>query len=421
MDCNLRMKEIKGQLLLSKLATTTTTLSSEMSQRGSSTSQVGLSMKFEDIMVWDSEQNENQLVEIQQQNPQNGSLNLFQTSLAYVSTIIGGGIVSLPYAFMAAGIYVGVLVHITSVFLMLASVWFCLKAKDFLGYEYVAIPFQFTFIYKGTVIQESDQPPVISKHEDFSFEKLMDSFNIVITAYGFVINFFPVYKNLKGRSNTRGFITVIMALFFCFSTYLLFSLMTHRVYGSELKPSIFENIKNDSGIISYTLRSLFSLIFFCNIPFVFFAGKECVLTMILEYRERKVSIKLEKDLERQHLERLLLEVGGMDQEKLQKQQEINEEQIENKLYYPTVILFFLTQCILGFVISDLTIIFGFVSACSEATVSFIFPGLFFIIAAKRSRKIVPLYQSIGALCFSLFGLVFFMISNYFNFLKLLRD
>ena len=30
--------------------------------------------------------------------------------------------------------------------------------------------------------------------QTFDFEKMMDSMNIVIASYGFVINFFPIYK-----------------------------------------------------------------------------------------------------------------------------------------------------------------------------------------------------------------------------------
>jgi Ca2+/Na+ antiporter len=94
---------------------------------------------------------------------------------------------------------------------------------------------------------------------------------------------------MSSRSNTRGIASVVVALLFCLCTYVFFSLMAHRVYGSDLKQSIFENIKNDPGMLSIALRILFLLIFLCNIPFVFFPGKECVLTMILEYKERKVS------------------------------------------------------------------------------------------------------------------------------------
>ena len=84
-----------------------------------------------------------------------------QASLAYISTIIGGGIVSLPYAFVSAGVYTGLAVHISSVLLMLLSVWFCLKSKDFLGYEYVIILDRFNYyisillIIKSIVIDHS--------------------------------------------------------------------------------------------------------------------------------------------------------------------------------------------------------------------------------------------------------------------------
>ena len=79
----------------------------------------------------------------------------------------------------------------------------------------------------------------------------------------------------------------------------------------------------------------------------------------------------------------------------------------------------MTQCIMAFMISDLTLIFGFVSAFSEATVSFVFPGMFFVIGAKVAKKDVPRYQIIGALAFSGFGIAYFFVSNYFNLMKMI--
>lgn len=72
--------------------------------------------------------------------------------------------------------------------------------------------------------------------------------------------------------------------------------MALKTYGPDLKPSIFDNIKNDDDILSIILRCMFLIIFICNIPFVFFPGKECLITLILEIKESKVSSKLEREL-----------------------------------------------------------------------------------------------------------------------------
>lgn len=98
---------------------------------------------------------------------------------------------------------------------------------------------------------------------------------------------------MKQRNNSKGLYAAIIALIFCFITYNGFSLMAYNSYGDELQPSIFENIKQENDFISFALRSIFLVIFLCNIPFVFFPGKECLLTLIMEIKERMVSKKLE--------------------------------------------------------------------------------------------------------------------------------
>ena len=71
-------------------------------------------------------------------------------------------------------------------------------------------------------------------------------------------------------------------------------------------------------------------------------------------------------------------------------------------------------------IDDLTLVFGFISAFAEASVSFIFPGLFYFISVRKTHKKVPKTLLIGSLAFSFFGIAYFFVSNYFNFIKLVR-
>ena len=48
----------------------------------------------------------------------------------------------------------------------------------------------------------------------------------------------------------------------------------------NIQSSIFQNIKSEEGIASILLRILFLMIFFCNMPFVFFAGKGYLMAVI---------------------------------------------------------------------------------------------------------------------------------------------
>jgi amino acid permease len=64
-------------------------------------------------------------------------LSLFGTTLAFVSTIIGGGIVGVPFAFYHAGIPMGLMINFIGAFVTVYSCYLYLKAKDFCGLEYV--------------------------------------------------------------------------------------------------------------------------------------------------------------------------------------------------------------------------------------------------------------------------------------------
>lgn len=85
---------------------------------------------------------------------------------------------------------------------------------------------------------------------------------------------------MKERNNARGFKAVGLAMGFCFVAYTIFCSLAMLSYGKGLDPNIFDNIKHDTGIASVALRGLFLLIFLCNIPFVFFPGKACLITFI---------------------------------------------------------------------------------------------------------------------------------------------
>jgi len=62
-----------------------------------------------------------------------GGLSVFHASLAFLSTIVGGGIVSLPYAFFHASISVSIIMSIVFAVLTLYSCYLYLQAKDLTG------------------------------------------------------------------------------------------------------------------------------------------------------------------------------------------------------------------------------------------------------------------------------------------------
>jgi amino acid permease len=61
--------------------------------------------------------------------------SVYGAAFSYISTIIGAGIISLPYALQEAGTLVGVLLHAVIITLLLFSTLLYLKSKDNLKFE----------------------------------------------------------------------------------------------------------------------------------------------------------------------------------------------------------------------------------------------------------------------------------------------
>ena len=63
---------------------------------------------------------------------------MFGASLAIISTIIGGGIISVPYAFTAPGFSNGLVINLAIIGFMLFTTYFYLKSKDYLGFSSIS-------------------------------------------------------------------------------------------------------------------------------------------------------------------------------------------------------------------------------------------------------------------------------------------
>ena len=112
-------------------------------------------------------------------------------------------------------------------------------------------------------------------------EKIIDSVNITLTSYGFVINLFPIAQQLRDNTKANVMKAVFIALCFCFSSYLILTKLAINIWGAEnIEASIFENLKDDQGGKSVGIRLLFLVIFLCNIPYLFFPGKLSVLNAL---------------------------------------------------------------------------------------------------------------------------------------------
>lgn len=84
---------------------------------------------------------------------------------------------------------------------------------------------------------------------------------------------------MKKKSNIV--YSVPIALTFVIFSYTMLGLLSMLSFGIvNIAPSIFENIQYDNSWFSIILRCIFMLIFICNIPFIFFPGKQSILSII---------------------------------------------------------------------------------------------------------------------------------------------
>ena len=60
---------------------------------------------------------------------------------------------------------------------------------------------------------------------------MIDSVNITLTSYGFLLKLFPVYAEMKESNYKNGMLATFYALFFVFSVYSIFALFALRIYG----------------------------------------------------------------------------------------------------------------------------------------------------------------------------------------------
>ena len=109
----------------------------------------------------------------------------------------------------------------------------------------------------------------------------MDSVNIAVASQGFVIALFPIYSDMKKQSRPKYMVSILTALMFTMSFYTILSFVSIYYFGlHNIKQSIFENMSGKRDISTLSLLSLFLVIFCCNIPFVFFAGKLSVISIV---------------------------------------------------------------------------------------------------------------------------------------------
>ena len=123
-----------------------------------------------------------------------------------------------------------------------------------------------------------------------------DAFNIILTAYGYIINLYPIYDKLEPsiRSPRVLMIACTLALLFTAFVYTAFGWLAAEVFGIQnLKQNIFSNFEGHEDLLSQAVKILFLVMFVCAIPFNVHPTKLCFLNIIEEARNGSVSKMLD--------------------------------------------------------------------------------------------------------------------------------
>lgn len=123
------------------------------------------------------------------------------------------------------------------------------------------------------------------------------SISIFLWAYSFQLILFPTYRSMKTKNTKNGMDSVKMNLFFLQLVIIPVAFASIYLYGSNIKTDILQNF----GIVkttweTYLLRIFFIIVVVCHIPFIFFVGKECFLTIVDEILRKSISKSLNQSV-----------------------------------------------------------------------------------------------------------------------------
>jgi hypothetical protein len=82
---------------------------------------------------------------------------------------------------------------------------------------------------------------------------------------------------------------VNIQLFIAFFVYTSLAFSAVYLFGSSLKPNFLRNLAANPTAYTYIIQFSYIFLIACHIPYVFFAFKECTLTIVDEAHRKTIS------------------------------------------------------------------------------------------------------------------------------------
>lgn len=110
------------------------------------------------------------------------------------------------------------------------------------------------------------------------------SIGAAFVAFSYQPAFFPIFKSLKEKNKKNGMKFVVGGMSFCCSVYVCVGLIGIFTFGYKLieHGNVIDLYSFMPTWESYTMRFILLVLFVTHTPFIFFIGKEAMLTIIAQ-------------------------------------------------------------------------------------------------------------------------------------------
>jgi amino acid permease len=130
---------------------------------------------------------------------------------------------------------------------------------------------------------------------DHGIGRLISAVSIILVAYGYQFNIYPIYGSLQEKTNEQYVKVNNYGLLICCVIYITVGIISIAMFGPNISSVILEDIgtatnsNGDAFWESYVIQLSFMILLVCHMPFIFFSGKEAMLIIIDEIDRKSIS------------------------------------------------------------------------------------------------------------------------------------
>ena len=118
----------------------------------------------------------------------------------------------------------------------------------------------------------------------------------MMMAFAIHFNLFPVFVELKSRSNWKFMQASIAAALFMFFSCSFLGICGSVMFGDDVDADFLRNLEQREGTVFIICRISFCLVLIVHVPYIFYAAKECLLVSYDEIVNGSLSKKIDAKL-----------------------------------------------------------------------------------------------------------------------------